>query len=191
MRAAALRRPRPFVAAVLACALALPGLGAFHAAHAAPTAITTSLALGVHGPQDAMIGQTATYTLSVTADPAGADAAPLEYSIAFSRAAISVVSFDDAAATCADFSNTNDVGVICGQDRLAAGQTVTLTVTVTFVGVSNGAIIPAQAKAANSDFSYTDGGVKVVPQAQPQPPAHPRPGAGLIPVGPSLPLAGA
>jgi hypothetical protein len=191
MRVGVLRRPRPFIVAALACALALPSLAQLRPAHAAPANVSTTLHLGVHGPQDAMVGQSGVYTLSVTADPAGADAVPLEYSIAFSRAAISVASFTDPDATCVDFANDSDVGVVCEQDALAAGQTVMLAVTVNYIGVSNGALIPVQAKAANSDFSYGDAGVKIVPRPQPQPPAYYRPGAGLIPAVPALPLAAA
>jgi hypothetical protein len=186
MSTAVLRRARLYLVAALACALTLRGFAHLRPAHAAPADVTTALTLGLSGPRDAMVGRTATYTLSATADPTGADAAPLEYSIAFPRAVIGIVSFADADATCVDFANNSDVGVVCEQDRLAAGQTVTLAVTVSFTGVSNGALIPAQAKAANSAFSYTDGGVKIVPQAQP--PAHLRP-VGFLPALPDQPVA--
>ena len=168
MRASSARRgPHLLAAALLAIGAAALG-GSLRTAPKTSAAASVVLTASLHGTEDALVGQSTTYTLVVQNTSADTDAGALEYSLSLPRAAATIASFSDPGATCVDYTTASMVGVICEQPGLGRGQQVVLSVQVTFVGSTLGAVT-AQAKAANSAFAYGGVNLKVNPA-----PARPR-----------------
>lgn len=178
-----LHRSRLLIAALLLTASALSGTFA-RSALAAPADVRTTLALGLYGTEDALVGQHTSYTIVVQNVSPDTNANPLEYGIAFPRAVASIDAFSDSSATCAAYTTASAAGIFCEQDGLAYGAKVSLVVQITFVGPVNTGVISAQAKAANSDFVY--GGKNVKVNHALATPTHPW---GPLPLSPGLGVA--